>query len=405
MSESNTTILESDTARTTLSFADVMSRVAEDYGKPLTTQLKELATLCMRGNRLTTEEYYLMRLYDDAQNTLEDKKRFVGLAKSREIWADLNEINQWTGVIGDKLAFEHMMRGFGIAVPRTLAVTGEDRSFPKPANLTDIASFKSFFEAVSLPVFGKPLDSQGSLGIVKLTAYDPTSGMLTLHNGKTVDIQAFWDEISTHHTKGYLLQDCLRAHENLTKLCGSGLPTVRILTLDTGNGPEIHSAAAKLTGGDNIADNFWRGGNLIAPVQIKTGTMGKALTGMGIEATQCSVHPDTGEKIEGATLPQWDQAVKLTLQAANIVKDAVIIGFDIALTDVGPVIIEANWDPHLIMQQVAHNKGMMDERMEKAVAYVKGRMRKEVQDTRQFLKDERKANSEAMRQALAKKSA
>ena len=405
MSETTPTILDTDATKQTLSFADVMQRVAVDHDKPLTAQLKEMATLCMRGNRLSTEEYYKLRLYNDANLTLEDKKRFAGLARSREIWVELNAANPWQGVMDDKLAFEHLMRGFGFSVPTTLAVIGGKRNAPKPAFLRDKDSVRAFFEAASFPVFGKPLDADQSLGSIKLIGYDPAIGMLSKHDGSLIAVDDFWTEIATNHAQGYLLQDCLVSHKELLELCGSGVPTMRILTLDEGDGPALFTAAAKLTGSNNVADNFWRGGNLIAPVDIESGVMGQALTRMGVDGELCSTHPDTGCEIEGTALPLWQEAKTVALLAAGILKGAAIIGFDMALTDNGPVIIEANYDPDLVMMQAAHGKGLIGERLDNAIAYIKQSVKQEIRDTKRTLKEERRANSEAMRKALSRKSA
>ncbi len=88
--------------------------------------------------------------------------------------------------------------------------------------------------------------------------------------------------------------------------------------------------------------------------------------------------------------------------AFNIrIYSSLIIGFDIALTDKGPVIIEANHDPHLVMMQIAHKEGMLDTRMEKALAYADRRIREESKNLQNQFSQERHQKAVDNKKALA----
>ncbi len=405
MPDITSTFLDTAPDKTKIAFAQVMKMVADDYGKPLSTQLKEMVSLCMRGNRLTTEEYYSMRLYEDDNLSAQDKAEYVGLDKSRSIWGALNRINPWAGVIEDKLAFEFLMRGFGLPVTTTLAIMGGKSTAPNPQRLQDLQAFKTFMAAATYPLFCKPLEAVGSVGTLKVIAFDAAAQTLTKHDGAVVPVENFWNDVARLYPTGYLIQDCLTAHDELQAICGGGMPTVRIVTLDQGNGPELYTAAIKLTGGNNVADNFWRGGNLIAPVDVETGKMGKAITMMGPEGEFCATHPDTGAAIDGTALPNWNEAKEVSLNSARLLKDAVLIGFDVALSDQGPVIIEGNSTPDLNMLQLAHRHGMLDDTMKQALDHVDQWIRAQATETKNILREERRANAASLREALSRKVA
>src|SRR5690606_10909580 len=72
-------------------------------------------------------------------------------------------------------------------------------------------------------------------------------------------------------------------------------------------------------------------------------------------------HPDTGVCFEGFTLPYWNDTTNLVLRAHQAFPELGVIGWDVAITEQGPVLIEANhaWDINLL--QVAHRRGFRRE--------------------------------------------
>ncbi len=405
MAENDKTVLDTCPQHEILNYSQVMPRVIAEHSKSLGSQLKELLHLSFRGNKLSPDEYYQMRLYDDEQLTMADKRQFAGQQKSDSICSALNRINPWKGVIDNKLVFEQVIRGFGLATTNTLAIVGGGQSLPKPRRIACQTGLAEFLSKAEFPLFGKPLNGNRSLGSAKFCSYDKTTGTIGLHDGRSVGLADLWDQISNDFPSGYLFQTCLEQHADLDLLTQSGIATMRVLTLDRGEGPEFFRAVIKLTGSGNVADNFWRKGNLLAPIDIETGTMGRAHSGMGIDAEIVENHPETGEPICGTVLPFWNETLDLCRTTANLFSDAVIIGFDIAITGSGPVIVEANYDPHLIMLQVAHNKGVLDAQMSDALSYVDQRYSKRSSEIRERLKQERKQKMAENRKAVSIKAA
>ena len=65
------------------------------------------------------------------------------------------------------------------------------------------------------------------------------------------------------------------------------------------------------------------------------------------------MHPDTNIKLDGFEIPFFNNAIDLTLKCAEEFPSK-IIGWDIAITENGPLIIEANHNPHLGMADIAY---------------------------------------------------
>jgi hypothetical protein len=118
-----------------------------------------------------------------------------------------------------------------------------------------------------------------------------------------------------------------------------------------------------MTVGCSVTDNFSAGmaGNIVAPIDLDIGTLGPAAGSarrQWPEMHTVSRHPDTGEVIEGFLVPHWQDLKQLTVRAQASFPELRCLGWDVAVTEKGPVLIEANhvWDINLL--QMAHRKGL-----------------------------------------------
>ena len=161
----------------------------------------------------------------------------------------------------------------------------------------------------------------------------------------------------------YLVQSRLTNHRLLRGIMSPhGLGTVRLVTqLREGMRAPL-SACLRITVGTNVTDNFSVGaaGNLTAAIDMASGRLGPAIGSRRRDWPDMHTvptHPDTGQRIEGLIMPEWGTVIALALRAHQSFDELGVIGWDIAVTDDGPVLIEANhaWDINLL--QVAHRRG------------------------------------------------
>jgi hypothetical protein len=143
-----------------------------------------------------------------------------------------------------------------------------------------------------------------------------------------------------------LLQECLRNHRDLLPLTPGGLCTVRLQTYRFPGGPsELLFGAYKMPVGDAPADNFHFGG-LVAPVDVATGRLRGAIHRHRGLITPIERHPTTGTAIAGHQIPFWDDAVRLVLRAHDAAPRLATIGWDVAILETGPVLVEGNTLPN-----------------------------------------------------------
>ena len=154
----------------------------------------------------------------------------------------------------------------------------------------------------------------------------------------------------------WLVQPKLINHEDVTRISPSpALQTVRLVTYVDGN-CDVRTLLAgwRLADEKGMFDNFNGSGknNVFCVIDPADGTMQKCFMksrhpfGFGLHEVER--HPVTGRILAGLRPPMWQDIVELGKTSALAFLPSKCLGWDIAITSSGPVVIEANryWDPH-----------------------------------------------------------
>ena len=149
----------------------------------------------------------------------------------------------------------------------------------------------------------------------------------------------------------YTLQRRLYNHQDLRTR--TGLKTLQTLRIATGlpGGPTERaqllsvSWRSVVTNTPNDNFNYGRTGNLRIKVDPETGTMMRAIRAApsGIGVTDVTCHPCTGQKLVGHRLPAWAETRRVISESAALFYPIRLVGWDVAITDSGPVIVEGNY--------------------------------------------------------------
>ena len=132
-------------------------------------------------------------------------------------------------------------------------------------------------------------------------------------------------------------------HEKMSALSPGSVNTIRILSLWEEDGATIISATLR-TGGqtDSLVDNLKKGG-VGAQVDKETGIV--YTNGFDYNEHQYVKHPLTGVQFLGFQIPYWEEAVALVKKAHAKMPEIRLIGWDIAITQTGVELVEANNRP------------------------------------------------------------
>lgn len=154
---------------------------------------------------------------------------------------------------------------------------------------------------------------------------------------------------------GYLFQNTINQHPLLNELYPGSINTLRVDTFTDRSGKtNIFSTFLRIGTGNSVVDNISRGG-LFVGVDIITGILLKdAFSDFDSgPAKVYNHHPMTSKTFEGFSIPFFQDAKILAMEAANKLPQVKVIGWDVAIQPEGPILIEGNCWPALHYAEIA----------------------------------------------------
>ncbi|TFH63939.1 MAG: hypothetical protein E4G91_07345 [Candidatus Zixiibacteriota bacterium] len=330
------------------------------FGVSYLSQLKEIYAL-RRLNGLEPYEYFEYRLSDPAL-TWEEKKAYLSYNQGCALHRELSPLQD--RAITTKFLSERFFDWFDIPMPRTYGIydprsgrTADGKS------LKNAQEFREFIENLEANKFVlKPVSSGKGAGITVILWRE--GSVFISAAGKRLSPMQLWEKClegwkstSSHTSYGLLIQEYVEQHEILQRIQPHSLNTLRVVTfINDGGEVEVLATMVKLGLGASTVDNLSKGG--FAARVDEGGILQKAILEESGSYEPAEKHPTTNQQIEGVRLPFFDEAVALAIRAQLHIPQLRTLGWDIAITPKGPIIIETNvfWGN---LTQVAICKGMI----------------------------------------------
>lgn len=266
-------------------------------------------------------DYKIAQMYN-----LNDQQRKTVITRgiSNTIVRRMNDKAYWH-FFDDKTQFNELFKEW---IPRKWLLINDET---KPEDIAAITAGET-------QLIGKPLEGSSGQGIERFTDADWADGseaFLKLLKDKNIGI----------------LEEIVKQHEAMASLCATSVNTCRIATLLGEKQQGIVYAFLRI-GNGKVVDNVDCGG-MAARIDLATGTL--LTVGADKQGNTFEKHPKTGTPIVGFTIPYWEEAKAMCLEAAKKVPQMRFVAWDVAITPDGPTFIEGNSFPsHAIPQFAAH---------------------------------------------------
>lgn len=337
-------------------------REAMGSGKSVGGLIRDVAGLGWSMGKLQPSEYFLYHLYDDQRFSPDAKKTFLGADRLAQLLYALDM--PWPKIANDKPTLTALLRGHDLPIPETQAMRHKDRAFPGAVSLRSKEDVERFLrEEAKYPIFGKPTDKMCSLGVANIQSYDATDDSIVTKRGQRVPVSEFAQQVETFAEGGYLFQTRMSPHPEIVKVVGDQISTVRMFVLVDEQGPLLLRAAWKIPSGESVADNFWRSGNMLGGLDVETGEVLRVLRRTENSTEQVESHPKTGTSFKGLRFPHWKEMCETVMRGAAALPSCHFQGWDVALTDRGPVLVEVEGDGgDPIMEQLCFDTGLLQGR-------------------------------------------
>ena len=314
-------------------FLEKIVEISNKTGKSKFWVFKDMVS-CARKHGAGFNDY---DLYDMFDLTEEQRKTYITRARSNELYKKYNDLKK-VEYFDDKTIFNDLFKDF---IKRDWIAVSD----PKEDVLGFISRHEKFF--------AKPSDATGGFGIQLINTADYDSP------------EALYDYLLSLEQTGnygaFELEEPVIQAEEVSSIYPHSINTLRIVTLlKDKKEPHVICAYFRIGNKGNVVDNFHSEG-MVTPVDVETGTV--LFPAIDRQKNLYESHPMTGHPIKGFTFSNWDEILEMVKKATLVVPDIGYVGWDVAVSDKGPVLIEGNPFPgHDLYQLKEHTPdriGMM----------------------------------------------
>lgn len=255
-------------------------------------------------------------------------------------------------IVADKYYFYIFLSHVGIPTPRVLLYINNHEIQYINKNLTfdecsdTISTLKSFLQ-LDMDAFCKPSDGQLGNGIFALTIKD----------GRCyVDNELFETQqvINLLLSANYLIQERIYQHPKMAALCSSTINSIRLQTVMDSQGNVIPFGAGLRMGRQGSRVDNWAKGGVFVGIDMRSGRLKDRGFLKPKFGTSVFEHPDTHIKFLDYEIPYYQEAVNMAVKMHKHLYRCHSIGWDIAITENGPIFIEGNSVWEISLLQAAH---------------------------------------------------
>lgn len=190
-------------------------------------------------------------------------------------------------------------------------------------------------------LFCKPYNGDSGKGIERLNIKDfkDEKEMMTYIKEKNIGV----------------LEEVVTQDKNMAKVNPHAVNCLRLVTVLNGKSVDLIYGVVKFGTTSDYVDNMGRGGSVSGPIDTKTGKIMYDLKDM--HGKLYEKHPTSKIRFKGYKIPKFNEAVELVKQAAKVIPQVRQVGWDVAICEDGPKIIEGNnWTDYMFSQLPEHTK-------------------------------------------------
>ena len=291
----------------------VMERTGWDYES---TKAKLLATIERTG--CTPTEFFLYRFYE----LTEEQQDTYYIAKYQKIFQKKYGVDKdFVALLYDK---ERTNNHFAEYVRRPWCVNTK-------------VTFEQFSETFkdTTRVMYKPIAGHRGYGVEAIYLTPET-------------MKEIYDRLATY-PEG-VVEAFIKQHPEMCKLSPTSVNSLRFVTFSSNTKPvtadgkmmDIAYSIVRFGREGAIVDNLHSGG-MVANVDLETGCL--STDGADRNGDLWVDHPDTGVTIKGFKVPYFEEAREMVKEAIATRKVEGYIGWDIAISENGPMLLEVNDRP------------------------------------------------------------
>jgi hypothetical protein len=189
-------------------------------------------------------------------------------------------------------------------------------------------------------------------------------GIHLINSDNPLDLQQLNDldrSVGNFMAEGYLIEEVLKQHPDLDRINPYTLNSIRIVTILCHDGSvEFLGAILKTNSTNAPMDNFSQGG-IVVGIDLDAGKLKDYGVMQYPHGRMFAQHPLTHTRFLDFQIPFWQMLKEISVKLQQVFHHVKSVGWDIAITPQGPVIIEGNqeWGTNGLQ---AANGGLLTEK-------------------------------------------
>ena len=291
---------------------------------------------------LTTDEYYDFEFENRDDNF---RKSFLGLNEQRFYLDYLNPVKYYT-LARNKYMAHKMLENTGVRkselycyyMPEA-SYTTSDKNAGDIKNVLRILMDKNVSECVIKTTESSHGDN---VWVIKSILYNDDDATMVRFDGVELRLS------SVLGNEPLIFESVIKQTKQFSDFNASSVNTVRFMTTLWPDGSaRIIATFIKIGRAGKCVDNAGGGGNVDVCVDTETGEVKYAIQYDGWRNIKdIERHPDSGNQLNGVIIENWEAIKSEVIKFQQAFPYCKAAGWDIAITDDGPVVIEVNdfWD-------------------------------------------------------------
>jgi len=298
-------------------------------------QIREEIDICKKFWGCYPLHYFRYNLYKrDMKLTKEELINYIPEFFFYNLFLSHYDGDKYSILIEDKNITEQLFRSIDIKQPYTICKLVDSKIYTsdfKEKNFSEI--YLELKEKQYKKIFVKPVDGEGGHGIMIFHLSENNKYM----NNNIEFNETFLLNISKGND--YIIQNGVIQHESLTEIYPNSVNTFRITTENIKGKIRVICSTLRIGRQGNEVDNGTQNG-IVLGIDINTGNCKEyASTEVGEVFYK---HPDTNFIFQNYKIDGWNSIKNFAIECASKLPQFTYLGWDIALTEEGPIAIETN---------------------------------------------------------------
>lgn len=295
-----------------------------------------------RAKGLTPEEYYEFE-FDKRSEAF--RQNFLGLNEQR-LYLDLLNPLKYFSLARNKFLAHKILENTGIRTSELYCYYQPEATYVESTECAgDLSAVLRILKSkrVQSCVIKTTESSHGeNVLVIQNIDYQDNDAILKRYDGNDITLS------SVLGSEPLIFESIVRQTDQFAAFNASSVNTVRFMTALYPDGSvNVIATFIKIGRAGRCIDNAGGGGNVDVCVDVATGEIRYAIQFDGWHHVKdIDSHPDSGNPLNGVIIENWEYIKAEVIRFQQAFPYCKIAGWDIAITDQGPVVIEVNdfWD-------------------------------------------------------------